>query len=377
MRCDLRTWIQVDLDRIRQNYLVAMAGLGEGSLAIAVVKSNAYGHGALAVARRLSELGVYGFAVANIEEAATLRQGGITEEILILGYTPPELIGQTHKLRLTQTLICAEYADALALAGDTPYKCHFAIDTGMRRIGLDACDTDGCAAVLSEYKDTLNVTGIFTHLCVADGEGGDDISFTELQLERFERVRRIACDMGISVAHCLNSAGILYHKERTPVELRRFVRPGITLYGLSPRMGAALPCGITPALSWKTVVAMVKRIRRGESVGYGRSFTAARDMTLATLPVGYADGYPRLLSGRSHVIIRGEYAPVVGRICMNQITVDVSNICGVSPEDEVTLIGEVDGRSVTAEQLAKLSGTISYEILTGITGDIPRIYQKF
>ena len=374
MRYGSRTWVEVDLDRIAHNYLRAMAALGEEARAFAVVKSNAYGHGALAVAKRLSELGVYGFAVANIDEAVALRQGGITEEILILGYTPPELIGQTRELRLTQTLLCAEYAESLALTGGSPYKCHFAVDTGMRRIGLDARDTDGCAAVLSKYKSILNVTGIFTHLCVADGAGEDDLSFTKLQLERFESVRRIACGIGIHEAHCLNSAGILYHAMDTNSDMRRLVRPGIILYGIGPRSGVALPQGILPALSWKTVVAMVKRVGRGESVGYGRSFTAARDMMLATLPVGYADGYPRLLSGRSHVIIRGKYAPVVGRICMNQITVDVSGIQGVSPEDEVTLIGECDGRGVAAEQLAQLSDTISYEILTGIASDIPRIY---
>lgn len=391
-----RTWVEVDIGQIKENCRGAIALAGGSAEAIAVVKSNAYGHGDIAVAHALYECGVRRFAVSNIDEAVRLRRAlsdfvisdrsrtegwhcgkdGRECEILILGYTPPNLLDELCAYDLTQALISNEYADELAAQSEKlrigHVKTHLAIDTGMRRIGIDAESLELCEELVRKYGRALGIRAIFTHMCCADGESQSDKEFTGLQLKRFSAVCAVLRPMGINEAHCLNSAGILWHTQGLEKSLKSLVRPGIILYGLSPRAGAELPREIKPALTWKARIAMVKSVCRGDSIGYGRAFTAPRDMLVATLPVGYADGYPRALSERGYAMINGSPAPVLGRVCMNQMMVDVSGISGARAGDVAVLIGD----GAHADGIASLAGTISYELLSCISRDIPRAYTN-
>lgn len=341
--------------------------MSDGCLLIPVVKADAYGHGDVAVSAMLQKMGVNCFAVSNIDEAKTLRDSGISGDILILGYTPPECAGELFRLGITQTLLSEEYAEEISRRG-FKIKCQFAIDTGMNRIGLPADEPDSCERVIRHYGNKLDLTGIFTHLSVADGADEGSIAFTRAQLDSFTRIAVRVEDMKLPYIHCMNSAGGLYYGGNA-------VRLGIMMYGLCPDPQAKPIEGIEPALSWKTVVSMVKTIYAGESVGYGRTFTADREMRIATLPTGYADGYRRDLSGRGYVLINGKKAYVVGRICMDQMMVDVSHIdCKMG--DEVILIGKDGGESITADNIAAMIDTIGYEIICGISKRVPRNYLE-
>lgn len=371
-----RTWVEVDLKRIKNNYRAAMARLHGETAAIAVIKSDAYGHGYDRVGRALFECGVRRFAVASIDEAVALRECEWLPrecEVLILGYTPPALLDELCEYGITQPLISEDYAAELASRIVARHcgkiRTHLALDTGMRRVGEDCENIVGLTDLVARYKSRLGIDAVFTHLCCADGESPSDKEFTGLQLKRFSAAYRALRPLGISEAHCLNSAGILWHSRSVCDELSRLVRPGIVLYGLSPN-GGSLPKDFTPALTWKTEVAMVKTVHRGESIGYGRAFTAPRDMLVATLPVGYADGYPRALSNKGFVMIRGNMASVLGRVCMNQMMVEVSDVEGVCPGDEAVLLG---GKA-NADRLAGIAGTIGYELITRISPYVPRFY---
>ena len=373
-----RTWVEVDLGQIKKNYRLAMTCVGNGARAMAVVKSNAYGHGMAAVAMALYDCGVRRFAVASIGEASELRAffqglGFDGCDILILGYTPIHLIGDICALNVSQTIVSEEYADELASRVLPEHQglihTHLALDTGMNRIGIDARDLNLCASIAKKHKDTLGIKAVFTHLSAADSDSTDDIEFTERQLMLFDQARMALVRLGITEAHCLNSAGMLRYSTSLSGEFKGLVRPGIVLYGLRPG-SCELPSGIAPALTWKTRIAMLKTVRKGEYVGYGRAFKATRDMQVATLPVGYADGYPRALSGIGSVLINGASAPIIGNVCMNQMMADATGIAGARSGGDVTLIGE----GSPADRLAELSGTISYEIISRIDSTIPRVY---
>lgn len=377
-----RTWLEIDLGRIKKNYLAAMRCTDARAEAIAVVKSNAYGHGDFAVARALAECGVRRFAVSNIDEAVRLRElirelGYVACEILILGYTPSCEAKALTAMKLTQAILSEEYAAELAdfasrsgLLGKM--RTHLAIDTGMRRIGIDSDDTDALSRVLGEYGYALGIKAVFTHLCAADSSDIADTEFTALQIKRFHDAAVLAEQFGIKEAHCLNSAGMLRHFDSAPRRVRKVVRPGIILYGLSPTVGASPPFGFSHALEWKTSIAMIKTVRRGDCIGYGRNFRAEHEMRIATLPVGYADGYPRELSNKGCVVTSGYRAPITGKICMNQMMVDVSGIDDARVGSEVILIG----KGATCDAVASIAKTISYEIISRIDRNIPRIYRN-
>ncbi|MBR7117512.1 MAG: alanine racemase [Clostridia bacterium] len=290
----------------------------------------------------------------------------------MLGYTPTAYARELFTLGITQTLLSWEYAEALA-SGTYPVLCHLAVDTGMRRIGVMP-DIKECKELLSRYRNKLEINGIFTHLAAADGTSDEDKAFTKRQAESFVSLLDGLGGYTLS-AHCLNSAGVLYHKDEVDSRLRSLSRVGIALYGLSPRCDGLVTSPLSPALGWKTVIAALRAVNRGESIGYGRSYVAERDMLIATLPVGYADGYPRELSSRGMTLTRGHRASVVGRVCMNQMMIDVSGVPGVKLWDEVTLIGKDGNEKISVDTLAELSGKISYDILTGISEHIPRIYK--
>ena len=359
-----RSWVEIDLRRLKKNYEIYKSLQPEGRGIMAVVKADAYGHGDAEVTSALSSVGVKHFAVSNIDEAVHVRRE-TDGEILILGYTPVDTAEKLVEYDVTQALLSEEYADAILGTG-LPLKCQFAIDTGMRRIGLDADDPDACERVIRKYADRL--TGLFTHLCVADTPAQSE--FTKKQTEKFKAVCDRVADLGLS-CHCMNSAAGLWHAADSS-----FVRLGIILYGLKPDYENVLPDGIEPVLSWKSVISMIKEVRSGDSIGYGRTFTADRTMTVATVPTGYADGYSRLLSGRGTVLVNGVRANVVGRVCMDQMMIDVTGIPNVGIGTEIVLIGKSGDETITADDLAHTYGTIGYETVCGINKRVVREYLR-
>ena len=336
---------------------------------MAVVKADAYGHGDTVVAKYLYDNGVQYFAVSNVDEAIRIRNAGVGGKILILGYTPFNRARDLVEYDITQALISEEYAERLSME-NVPVKSEFAIDTGMRRIGLNADDPESCENVIRKYRDVLGIDGLFTHLCVADCDDNVSVEFTKNQIRKFKDVMKRVEDLNLPFCHCLNSAGGLWHS----VEYSCFARLGIVLYGLKPDYLNTLPSGIRPALTWKSSVSMVKEMRPGDTVGYGRTYVADKVMRIATIPTGYADGYSRLLSNKGIVLINGYQAPIVGRICMDQLTVDVSEIPDVHMETEVVLLGKSGNQVFTADDMAHLIGTIGYEIVCGISKRVDRVY---
>lgn len=355
-----RSWVEIKTDTIVENYRIFKSHLPEWQQIMAVVKADAYGHGEMRVARALKEVGCTNFAVSNIEEAASLREAGIEGQVLILGYTPVSMKEELKRLDITQALLNEEYAELMSGFG---IKAQFAIDTGMNRIGLDADAPSECERIIRKYQSGFGLTGLFTHLCVADTDSERD--FTEGQIAKFRAVAESVSDLNLPFVHCMNSAGGLRYQP-----YGNLVRLGIILYGLKPDISNTLLPGIKPALEWKSVISEINHLKEGETVGYGRTFKADRPMRIAVIPTGYADGLDRKLSNRGCVFIHGKKAPIIGRICMDQMTVDVSDIPQASFEDEVTLIGD----GYTADDMASAIGTIGYEIVCGISKRVPKIY---
>ena len=368
-----RTWAEISLSNLEHNYRALRAILPTGCRFLGVVKADAYGHGAIPVARRLEKLGAEYLAVACLDEALELRQAGIQTPILILGYTPPERAGELLEWDITQTVYNLETAEALsqrAQKSDKPLKIHVKADTGMSRLGW-LCDE----AHLGETADTicrvcslpgLTAEGIFTHFANADG----DEDYTMLQFTRFLDLLDTLKARGVTFAirHCAASAAAL----RYPCTYLDMVRPGIALYGHYPDPsceGLDGP-GLRPVMTLKTRVASVKTVPAGTPVSYGCTHVLERETTLAALTIGYADGLPRLSSDRWQVELRGHRVPIVGRVCMDMCMVDVTGL-DVAPGDEA----EVFGEKVPVEDLAALAGTIQYELLCAVSPRVRRIYE--
>lgn len=359
-----RSWVEINLNQLVNNYRLYKKALSNKNEIMVVVKADAYGHGDIEVAKVLETEGVQLFAVSNIEEAIGLRDAGIKGEILILGYTPVECVKQLLEYDITQALLDENYAERIAET-EVRIKAQFAIDTGMNRIGLDADKPEYCERVIRKYFKYFELSGVFTHLCVADTDTNESNKFTRQQIEKFKRITDSIVNLNMPYVHCMNSAGGLFHGGG-----EKIVRLGILLYGMKPDYNNSLPNGIKPILFWKSVVAMVKELEPGETVGYGRTFIANKRIKIATIPTGYADGYRRELSNKGKVEINGQIAEVVGRVCMDQFMVDVTEIdvkCG----DEVILVGE----HYTADDMARDIGTIGYEVVCGISKRVSRIYK--
>ena len=354
-----RSWLEIDLGTLRRNYEIYRSRTAPGMEIMAVVKADAYGHGQTAVAKMLHGCGCRNFAVSNVEEAVRLRRDGVSGQVLILGYTPAEAAAELKKYDITQALLSEEYAELLP-AG---IKAHFAVDTGMNRIGLDADAPEECERIVRKYRDKFELTGIFTHLCVADTPSGK--AFTEGQIEKFKAVAARLADLELPYIHCMNSAGGLFH-----APFGNLVRLGIILYGLKPDRGNTLPEGIKPAMRWKSVVAMVKTVRPPEGIGYGLTCKVDRETVVATIPTGYADGFSRGLSNKGRIMVHGKAAPIVGRVCMDQFMADVTGIDGVRIGDEVTLLDADYDADAMAEEL----DTIGYEVVCDIGKRVPRVY---
>lgn len=370
-----RSWIEINLSQLKKNYLIYKSSLKNDADIMAVIKADAYGHGDVQVARLLSQCGVHLFAVSNIDEAVGLREAGIQGEILILGYTSVFYAKTLWYYDLTQAIVSDEYAKALAETG-MKIKCQFAIDTGMNRIGLDGDDAVLCERIIREYKDTLNLTGIFTHLCVADTDTPDCKEFTLGQINKFKAVAERILDLNLPYMHCCNSAGGLYYlkEDETFKHIGNIVRLGIILYGLKPDDNNEIPKGIEPAMEWKSQISMIKDVHPGETIGYGRTYKVEKESRIATLTTGYADGLNRLLSNKGFVMINGKKAPIVGRVCMDQTLIDVTDIPNVDMGTRVTLIGKSGNLTYTADDMAKDLGTIGYEVICNITKRVQRFY---
>ena len=358
-------WAEIDLEAIKENVenFKALAG---SSKIIAVLKANAYGHGVLEIGRLLSGMGVDSFAVASLREAAELRKGGIKDKILILGYTAPEDANALLDYSVSQTVYSKDYALALSenLRGqDKKLNIHIKLNTGMNRLGFDCKNKDSAVAEIAEVlKDSrFNFEGIFTHFASADKGGDSSLDFTQLQASRFTETCEALETLGFvpKIRHCCNSAGII----TMPNMHLDAVRLGISLYGLTPDTGLELPVALHPAMSLKATVAMIHKVDAGETVSYGRTFKAKKETRLATVTIGYADGYPRLLSEKGEVLIGGSRCKITGRVCMDQLVVDISHLSHVKAGDEVVLIGKQGDEFISAEEIAKLSGTINYDIV--------------
>ncbi len=371
-------WAEINLDAIKNNINGFRTLVGDTEI-IAVIKANAYGHGALETAKLLTEIGVNTFAVASLREVAELRNGGIKGNILILGYTAPEDSKALLDFSASQTVFSKEYALALAesLRGiDKKLNIHIKLNTGMNRLGFDCRNIDNTVADVTEVlkKDCFCFDGIFTHFASADRDGDESLDFTKLQAQKFMNVCEGLAAVGFvpKIRHCCNSAGII----TMPNMHLDAVRLGVSLYGLTPDPNLELPIKLQPAMSLKSTVAMISKAEAGESVSYGRTFKAEKETKLATVTIGYADGYPRLLSGKGEVLIGGSRCKILGRVCMDQLVADVTHLADIQEGDEVVLIGRQGDEFISAEEIAALSGTINYEIVCGISRRAPRYYFK-
>ncbi len=365
-----RSWVEIDLDSIVGNLAAIKKAAGDAKV-MAVVKADAYGHGAACVAPVLESCGVDFFAVSNIDEATELRFAGIKSPILILGHTPERYAATLAENGISQTVMSADYAKALSKAATeagVQLNIHIKLDTGMGRIGFvcreDTDPVDEIVGVLS--LPGFKFQGLFTHFAVADTDG----DYTRVQYDRFCRVADALESRGYKpqLRHCSNSAGILLHGDMK----MDMVRAGIILYGLTPDTSVVLPEGFRAAMSFYSTVAMVKELGEGQSISYGRTFTTPSATRCATLPVGYADGFRRALSNKGEVMLCGKKAPVAGRVCMDQTVVDISGIDGVKEGDKVLLFGP----ELPVEEMADKCDTINYEIVCGISRRVPRVYTR-
>lgn len=359
-----RAWIELDMAALEHNVSALNALMRPECELMAVLKANAYGHGVDAVAPALDALGVRAYAVANIDEGVRLRKLGVRGEILIFGYTPPGRASTLAAMDLTQTVGSLDHARALSFRG-LSVKCSLEIDTGMHRSGLGWEDAAGAADILT--LPGIRVTGVYTHLSCSDSLEPEDTAWTREQLERFWGLLDAVKRRGIPIPkiHVQSTYGLLNYPD-LPCD---YVRVGIALYGVLSYVNR--PTKVTPelrpVLSLKTHVTSLQPVRAGEAVGYGRAYIAPRDGVIAALAIGYRDGVPRPLSGSGHVLIRGRLAPIVGKICMDNMTVDASAIPDIRVGDTATIIGGPLPAPLVAEQ----SGAFTPELLGRLSPDLP------
>ncbi len=365
------TLCTIDLAALRWNLRQARAKVGAQVKILSMVKANAYGHGAPAVARVLAEEGSDGFGVATLEEGVELRQAGIGKPILVVAGIYVEQLDQFFENKLTPVVHDLESLRRLenaVQARGTTMNVHLKIDTGMGRIGFLAAEIDSWLAELKKLR-ALQIEGVFSHFSTAEDVAGD---FTRAQLVTFSnQVQRLRAE-GIAppLVHLANSAATITF----PAAYFDMVRPGIMLYGIYPSAAMANQTELKPVLSWQTRIVQLKKVPAGTSISYGQTFVTERESFIATLPVGYADGYSRLLSNRGAALVRGRRAPVAGRVCMDLTMLDVTAIANVQQGDEVVLLGRQGDAEITADEMAGWANTISYEVLTSISARVPRIH---
>jgi alanine racemase len=363
----------IDLAALRWNFQQVRKIVGSGIAVLSVVKANAYGHGAPSVAKALAQAGTESFGVATLEEGIELRAAGIGVPILLLAGAYPEQLGEIIEHRLTPVV---SHTQALqrweheARGGGAKLSFHLKVDTGMGRIGLRAEEVDNWLPELGKLR-ALRLEGLLSHFSHAESVEGN---YTQMQLRSFQKVAERLRGAGYepSQIHLANSAAVI----TLPKAHFTMVRPGLMLYGAYPSPKMASKVELKPVLTWKTRVLQLKRVPEGSSISYGQTFITGRESLIATVPVGYADGYHRLLSNRAQVLVRGRRAPVVGRVCMDLTMIDVTDIEGVAEGDEVILLGTQGKAQIAADEMAGWAETISYEIFTSIGARVPRIFEN-
>lgn len=373
-----RAWAEVHLDRLKRNISTIRNGLPENTEIMAVVKADAYGHGEAEILHKLTSCGIRYFAVSNLDEAISVRKHCTDGEILILGYTPPECACDLIQYNIIQGVVSSEHAKSLSdnASDGQKVRCHIKIDTGMGRVGLKHDKPEQSAKEAEEIIKScpnLSVEGIYTHFAVADSDSADDIAYTKMQSDFIINTYDELVKLGIKLKHLhfLNSAGACYYKN----DRSTLARIGITMYGLYPNPALELPYNVEPVMDFKAVISEIKVIHKGDCVSYGRTYRAEKDVKVATVTVGYADGYSRLLSSKADIIVCGQKCPVIGRVCMDQLMIDISDIDKeIKAGETVTLIGTDGDNRITADDLAGLYGTIGYEIVCGISKRVPRLY---
>ena len=363
----------VDLAAIKQNVRELKKIVPEGVRFCGVIKAAGYGHGAQRIALAIQDMTDM-LAVATAEEAKELREAGISTPILILGYVHPSYYGILAEQEIRPTIFRMEdaknFSEAAVKVGRTAL-CHIAIDTGMNRIGYPVTSMSADEIAKIAALPNLKIEGMFTHFARSDEE---DRSHTEKQYAAFRKMKEMLEERGVHVpvCHCCNSAGILAY----PDYAMDMVRAGIVLYGLYPSQEMKqYPVPLRSAITLKSHIVLIKEVAAGAPISYGGTYVTSETRKIATVPVGYGDGYPRLLSNRGSVLIHGQRAPIVGRVCMDQMMVDVTDIPDVEEGDRVILMGRDGKDEITAEELADLCGTISYEIICTLGARIPRQYR--
>lgn len=376
-----RTWAEVNLNAICDNFMAIKRQVKKGTKILCVLKADAYGHGATALAEQYEKMGADWFAVSNLEEALQLRNSMITKPILILGYTPANMARVLSTFNISQAVFTKSYAEELseaALEANCKVNAHVKLDTGMSRIGFIFHDKKRDLGSLLDIKEIsalkgIKLEGIFTHFAKSD-EGGEGIVFTKHQYENFCFAVRYLKENGIDIPlkHCSNSAAILNYKEMN----MDMVRAGLILYGFYPSDYNLSDLNLKPAIQLKTVISQLKTIEKNTAVSYGGKFITKRKTKIATVPIGYADGYLRVLSGKAYMLINGQKAKVVGRICMDQLMLDVTDVDNININDEVVVFGKSKDAEITLDELSAMMGTINYEFLCLLSKRIPRIYLK-
>ncbi len=371
MSSDLRwAWAEIDLDAIRHNVRVIRERVAPSAV-WAVVKANGYGHGAVEVARAAIDAGAEGLCVALVQEGVELRRAGIDAPILLLSEQPPHVAAAIIEYRLTPTVYRREFLDALVNESPAGLPVHLLVDTGMQRVGAHPHAAASMAAYIAQRAPAVRLAGVFTHLAVADDTGEESVDFTNRQLSKFAKVLEQLPP--VPLVHSANSAGALAHQ----ASRQSMVRIGIAMYGISPGSDLDDACAdLRPAMELRSRVSFVKQVRSGSGISYGLTHTFTRDTTVATIPIGYADGVPRRLSSvGGEVLINGRRCPIVGVVTMDQLMVDCGD-ADVRVGDDVTLIGAQGKEVVLAEDWARRLGTIGYEIVCGISERIPRVPRR-
>lgn len=364
-----RAWLEINLGNLEHNARVLQRAMPPKCKLMAVVKARAYGHGAVEISSHLNQIGIGAFAVATMDEGIELRTHGIRGEILILGYTDISRAAELKKYDLIQTLIDFDYAVALNKQ-NISVKTHMKIDTGMHRLGLDCHDFSKICQVFA--MENLEVCGIYTHLCCSESLKPEDDEYTKKQIRAFydvvERLKKN--NITIPKIHIQSSYGLLNY----PDLLCDYARIGIALYGVlsSPEDQTRLKPDLRPVLSLKTRVVLIRHVRKGDCVGYDRKYRAERDGRIAILPIGYGDGLPRNLSCRNGTVsLHGRYVPIVGRICMDQLVIDVTDVDDVSAGDVAVVIGAGQNRRILAPVVSACSDSISNELLSRMGERLP------
>lgn len=371
-----QTWAEINLNNLNYNISNIKSKLPNETELIAVVKADAYGHGDYYISNELINNGVHFLAVSSLAEARSLRRHGIACDILILGYTPPNMACYIAELNITQTIFSPEYAKELshyATLNNHTINVHIKLDTGMSRIGFD-CNDENFHHIISLFSmNALNINGVYTHLSSADSLDDCSKNYTQMQLNIYNKIiEKLKSENSPCFStHIQNSAGISFINDVS----YDYARAGIVIYGVPPS-NEKLNIDIRPVMSVKSVVSMVKTLESGVALSYSRTFTTTKKTKIATVPIGYADGYPRLLSNTGYMLVRGQRANIIGNICMDQLLLDVTDIDDVCQGDVVTVIGTDGNNSITFWELANLIGAIGYELMCSIDKRVPRVYFR-